>query len=74
MDLDVPDILNLMLNIVKLMYYYINNLNKKVFVHCHAGLGRTGTTIVCYKIFSEGVYYDFAILEIRKIRKKSSIL
>ena len=71
MDLDVPDILNLMLNIVKLMYYYINNLNKKVFVHCHAGLGRTGTTIVCYKIFSEGVYYENAILEIRKIRKKS---
>jgi hypothetical protein len=60
-----------MLNIVKLMYYYINNLNKKVFVHCHAGLGRTGTTIVCYKIFSEGVYYENAILEIRKIRKKS---
>ena len=69
-DLNVPDSLNSMLNIVKLMYYYINDLKQKVFVHCHAGLGRTGITIVCYKIFSEGVYYEKAIIEIRKIRKK----
>ena len=69
-DLNVPDSLNSMLNIVKLMYYYINDLKQKVFVHCHAGLGRTGITIVCYKIFSEGVYYEKAIMEIRKIRKK----
>ena len=39
-----------MLQVVKTMYDYIHNLKKKVLVHCHAGYGRTGTTIACYKI------------------------
>ena len=69
-DLNIPDDLNSMLKIVKLMYYYINYLKQKVFIHCHAGLGRTGIAIVCYKIFSEGVSHDKALFEIRKIRKK----
>ena len=60
-----------MLQVVKTMYYYINDLKKKVFVHCHAGYGRTGTTIACYKIFDECISAEAARDEIRKVREKS---
>ena len=59
-----------MLQVVKTMYYYIHDLNKKVLVHCHAGYGRTGTTIACYKIFDEGISAEAAKDEIRKVREK----
>ena len=43
-------------------------LKKKVLVHCHAGYGRTGTTIACYKIFDECISAEAAKNEIRKVR------
>ena len=70
-DLDVPNSLYHMLQVVKTMYYYINDLKKKVLVHCHAGYGRTGTTIACYKIFDECISAEAARDEIRKVREKS---
>ena len=70
-DLDVPNSLYHMLQVVKKMYYYINDLKKKVLVHCHAGYGRTGTTIACYKIFDECISAEAARDEIRKVREKS---
>ena len=48
-----PNSFNHMIKIVKEMYYYIHTLNKKVIVHCHAGMGRTGITLACYKIFEK---------------------
>ena len=67
-DLDVPNSLNHMLQIVKAMYNIIHYKKKKVLVHCHAGLGRTGTTIACFKIFDEGISAEAAKSEIRKVR------
>ena len=69
-DMNIPNSLNHMLEIVKSMYYYIHYLKKKVLVHCHAGYGRTGITIACYKIFDECISAQVAKTEIRKIRPK----
>ena len=69
-DMNVPNSLNHMLEIVKTMYYYIHNKKKKVLVHCHAGYGRTGITIACFKIFDESITAEVAKNEIRKIRPK----
>ena len=69
-DMNIPNSLNHMLEIVKSMYYYIHYLNKKILVHCHAGYGRTGITIACYKIFDECISAEVAKNEIRKIRPK----
>ena len=57
-----------MLQVVKDMYNYIHYKNKKILVHCHAGYGRTGTTIACYKIFDECISAEAAKDEIRKVR------
>lgn len=69
-DLEVPNSLYHMLQIVKDMYNYIHHLKKKVLVHCHAGYGRTGTTIACFKIFDECISAEAAKNEIRKVRSE----
>ena len=69
-DMNIPNSLNHMLEIVKSMYYYIHYLKKKVLVHCHAGYGRTGIVIACFKIFDESISAEVAKKEIRKIRPK----
>ena len=68
-DLDIPNSLYHMLQVVKSMYDYIHYQKKKVLVHCHAGYGRTGTTIACYKIFDECISAEAAKNEIRKVRE-----
>ena len=69
-DMNVPDSLDHMLNIVKEMHYYVHNLKKKILVHCHAGYGRTGIVIACFKIFDELISAEVAKFEIRQKRPK----
>ena len=65
-DLGVPDSYNHLVKIVKKMYYYINVLNKKIIVHCHAGFGRTAIVLACYYIFTKKVNAEKARKLIRK--------
>lgn len=66
-DMNVPD-LPYVLKIVQVMHTIIHCDQKKVAVHCHAGLGRTGLVIACYLVFSLGHSPLHAILEVRKCR------
>ena len=65
-DLSIPDSFNHVIKIIKKMYYYINVLNKKIIVHCHAGFGRTATVLACYYIFTKKVSAEKARKLIRK--------
>ena len=65
-DFVAPESYNHMINVVKKMYYCIHTLNKKVIVHCHAGMGRTGLSLACYKIFAEKINPENARKQIRK--------
>jgi hypothetical protein len=55
------------------MYHYIHYLNKKVLVHCHAGMGRTGTSLACYKIFEKKINAEDARKEIRVGTRKNCL-
>ena len=66
-DMDVPDSLYFMLDIVKEMLFTVNNEKKKVLVHCHAGKGRTGIVIACYLMFK---YHINAFEAVKKVRDK----
>ena len=68
--MDVPESMTFMLDIVKTMHHVIQNKQKKVLVHCHAGYGRTGIAIACYKMYSEKINAEKAVSEIREIRSK----
>lgn len=65
-DLGVPDSYNHLVKIVKKMHQYINVLNKKIIVHCHAGFGRTAIVLACYYIFTKKVNAEKARKLIRK--------
>eukprot|EP00892_Ulva_mutabilis_P007452 jgi/Ulvmu1/5079/UM021_0096.1 len=67
-DMQVPALPH-MLRIVQLMHTAVQSDGRKVAVHCHAGLGRTGLVIACYMVFSLGVLAAHAILEVRSHRK-----
>ena len=72
-DFVAPDSFNHMIKIVKEMYHYIHSLNKKVIVHCHAGMGRTGTSLACYKIFEKKINAEEARKEIRVGTRKNCL-
>lgn len=40
------------LMIMQNMSRFDKQMNKKIFVHCHAGTGRTGLVIACYLYYS----------------------
>ncbi len=72
-DFVAPDSFNHMVKIVKEMYHYTHILNKKVIVHCHAGMGRTGSSLACYKIYSQKLNAENARKEIRKGTRKNCL-
>lgn len=69
-DMDVPDSLYFMLDIIKDMAHTIHVDKKRVFVHCHAGYGRTGVVLACYKIFNDNLTAEEAVKRLRMVRSK----
>ena len=69
-DMDVPDSLYFMLDIIKEIYEMIKIKKKKVLVHCHAGNGRTGIVIACYLMYTYNYNAEEAVFKLREIRKK----
>ena len=68
-DMDVPDSLYFMLDIVKEMIFTVEKKLKNVLVHCHAGKGRTGIVIACYLIFKYHICANDAAQIVRNGRK-----
>ncbi len=69
-DMDVPDSLYFMLDIIKEIYEMIKIKGKKVLVHCHAGNGRTGIVIACYLMYTYNYDAKEAVVKLREVRKK----
>ena len=69
-DMDVPDSLYFMLDIVKEMIFVTKHEKKRVLVHCHAGKGRTGVVIACYLMFKYHIKADEAVKKVREKRPK----
>ncbi|GLI65552.1 hypothetical protein VaNZ11_009114 [Volvox africanus] len=67
-DMGVPS-LDRMMDIVQVMDFVTRVEGRKIAVHCHAGLGRTGVAIACFFVFS-GLYDspEAAIAAVRKSR------
>lgn len=38
----------------------------KLYIHCHGGVGRTGTIVVCYYIYFEHLSFDKALDKMRR--------
>ena len=55
--METPDV-NIMLTMVNVIAQALEEEQEKIAIHCHAGLGRTGLTIVCYLIYSLNIPAD----------------
>lgn len=66
LDMSIPS-LELVMRIVQVMSFTVNEKRQKVAVHCHAGLGRTGLVIACYLIYEHG--FD-AVRAVQLVRTK----
>ncbi|KAL6763265.1 protein-tyrosine phosphatase-like protein [Haematococcus lacustris] len=69
-DMGVPD-LNKIMDIVQVMDYVTGSEGRKIAVHCHAGLGRTGLAIACHFLYSLGYSARKAIETVRRDRQGS---
>ncbi|KAK9806168.1 hypothetical protein WJX72_003967 [[Myrmecia] bisecta] len=66
-DMGCPS-LHKMMDIVQVMAHVTRVEKRKIAVHCHAGLGRTGLSIACYLVFLGECTPAEAILLTRKGR------
>jgi protein tyrosine phosphatase domain-containing protein 1 len=49
---------------------YVNRVQKRrIAVHCHAGLGRTGLAIACYFVYSRAYTAEGAVRMVRQHRQ-----
>ena len=44
----------------------LNKAETKLYIHCHGGVGRTGTIVACYYIYFKGMPADDALAEMRR--------
>eukprot|EP00003_Mantamonas_plastica_P002556 TRINITY_DN11940_c0_g1_i5.p1 TRINITY_DN11940_c0_g1~~TRINITY_DN11940_c0_g1_i5.p1 ORF type:complete len:326 (+),score=101.44 TRINITY_DN11940_c0_g1_i5:482-1459(+) len=58
------------LNIVKLIDNHINQ-GRKIAIHCHAGMGRTGLVIACFLVYHQGYGAEEAVNAVRSKRPLS---
>ncbi len=68
-DMNVPDSVDFMIEIVKEMHHTVKEEQRKVLVHCHAGYGRTGIVLACYMLYISDRSAEDVVKEIRSIRK-----
>ncbi|KAI6176013.1 hypothetical protein M3Y97_00752800 [Aphelenchoides bicaudatus] len=70
----IPDFqfcsLDVVLDIIKVMNFSLKE-GGKIAVHCHAGLGRTGSIIACHMVLSTGMSAEDALFKVRKARAGS---
>jgi len=67
-DMNVPESIPFMVEIVKDMVKTTKEENRFVLVHCHAGYGRTGIVLACYMIFTTTKTVEQVVKEIRAVR------
>eukprot|EP00798_Chlamydomonas_sp_ICE-L_P032239 gene32240-16804_t len=66
-DMGVPSI-DLMMDIVQVMAYVQQVDGRRIAVHCHAGLGRTGLAIACYLVYAKLHTAETAVTFVRENR------
>ena len=66
-DKNIPDNYNLIYRYVHMIFTILqNSTNKKVLIHCSAGVGRTGTLIICIELLK---YINDNILNLKTFEK-----
>ena len=66
-DCSAPNSLQEVIRLCRKIAEIERNQNRKLYMHCWGGIGRTGTIVACYKLFKKGV--GDATMAIQKLRE-----
>ncbi|MBO5698892.1 MAG: dual specificity protein phosphatase family protein [Bacteroidaceae bacterium] len=62
----VPYSAKLVVDLFRTIDEVLNKPGTKLYIHCHGGVGRTGTIVACYYIYFKGMPADDALAEMRR--------
>ena len=62
----VPHSVKWLVDLFRILNGVLNKPETKLYIHCHGGVGRTGTIVTCYYIYFKGMPADDALAEMRR--------
>ena len=62
----VPHSVKWVVDLFRIINGVLNKPETKLYIHCHGGVGRTGTIVACYYIYFKGMPADDALAEMRR--------
>lgn len=62
----VPDSVRSVVDLFRSINEVLDKPETRLYIHCHGGVGRTGTIVACYYIYFKGMSADDALAEMRR--------
>ena len=62
----IPHSVKWVVDLFRIINGVLNKPETKLYIHCHGGVGRTGTIVACYYIYFKGMPADNALAEMRR--------
>ena len=62
----IPHSVRWVVDLFRILNGVLNKPETKLYIHCHGGVGRTGTIVTCYYIYFKGMPADDALAEMRR--------
>ena len=62
----IPHSVRWVVDLFRILNGVLNKPETKLYIHCHGGVGRTGTIVACYYIYFKGMPADDALAEMRR--------
>ena len=70
----IPHSVKWVVDLFRIINGVLNKPETKLYIHCHGGVGRTGTIVACYYIYFKGMPADNALAEMHRRYAHTGVL